>query len=258
MTIPVQTLPQNLPQANSTSVAQMDPLVAMIERAARDPSIDLERMERLLQMQERAHTRQLEADFNDAMSAAQTEMRAVATDANNPQTKSKYASYFALDKAIRPHYTKQGISLSFDTDDAAVADHVRIICFVSKGGFTRKYHVDMPADGKGAKGGDVMTKTHAMGAAMTYGQRYLLRMIFNIAIGEDRDGNGVGTVSPKVTDVQVAEIEHLLGNNMDKIIALMKYLGVESLADMTVATYERAKRSIEAKQKMAAHNGEKP
>ena len=48
----------------------------------------------------------------------------------------------------------------------------------------------MPADGKGAKGGNVMSLTHATGAAAGYGMRYLLKMIFNIAIGEeDTDGN---------------------------------------------------------------------
>jgi hypothetical protein len=47
----------------------------------------------------------------------------------------------------------------------------------------------MPTDGKGARGNDVMTKTHATGAAMTYGQRYLFRLIFNLAVGEDSDGN---------------------------------------------------------------------
>jgi hypothetical protein len=48
----------------------------------------------------------------------------------------------------------------------------------------------MPTDGKGAKGGDVMTKTHAAGAGMQYGMRYLLKGIFNVAIGEeDKDGN---------------------------------------------------------------------
>jgi hypothetical protein len=37
-----------------------------------------------------------------------------------------------------------------------------------------------------------MTKTHAAGAAMSYGMRYLLKMIFNVAVGEDdRDGNEV-------------------------------------------------------------------
>ena len=44
--------------------------------------------------------------------------------------------------------------------------------------------------GKGAKGGDVMTKTHAFGSGTSYGMRYLLKMIFNVAIGEeDDDGN---------------------------------------------------------------------
>lgn len=50
----------------------------------------------------------------------------------------------------------------------------------------------MPADGKGAKGGDVMTKTHAAGSAMSYGQRYLLKMIFNLAVGDDDDGQKAG------------------------------------------------------------------
>jgi hypothetical protein len=60
-------------------------------------------------------------------------------------------------------------------------------------GFTRKYLIDMPADGKGAKGNDVMTKTHATGSATQYGMRYLLKMIFNVAIGEDDDGNAAGS-----------------------------------------------------------------
>jgi hypothetical protein len=38
-----------------------------------------------------------------------------------------------------------------------------------------------------------MTKTHATGAATSYGMRYLLKMIFNVAVGEDDDdGNGGG------------------------------------------------------------------
>ena len=68
---------------------------------------------------------------------------------------------------------------------------MRVLCYVShSAGHTRTYQCDMPADGKGAKGNDVMTKTHAAGSAASYGMRYLLKMIFNIAIGEDdTDGN---------------------------------------------------------------------
>jgi hypothetical protein len=70
---------------------------------------------------------------------------------------------------------------------------MRVLCDVSRGGHVKTYQIDMPADGKGAKGGDVMTKTHAAGAAASYGMRYLLKMIFNVAVGEDdNDGNGAG------------------------------------------------------------------
>ncbi|WP_306523446.1 ERF family protein [Gemmatimonas sp.] len=169
--------------------------LAVFERLATDPKMNVETLERLVQMHERAAARVSEEQFNAAMSEAQREMRPVAEDASNPQTHSKYASYAAIDKALRPIYTKHGFGVSFDTGDVLVADYVRILCYVShSGGHKRTYKVDMPADGKGARGNDVMTKTHATGAAMSYGMRYLLKMIFNVAVGEDdRDGN---TVSP--------------------------------------------------------------
>ncbi len=71
----------------------------------------------------------------------------------------------------------------------------------------------MPADGKGAKGGDVMTKTHATGAAASYGARYLLKGIFNIAVGDDdRDGNAPPETEKFITEEQVMELRDLAGS----------------------------------------------
>lgn len=164
-------------------------LVEVISRAASDPNVDIEKLQQLLAMHERISARQAETAYDDAMNAAQEEMRPIATDANNPQTRSKYASYAALDRVLRPIYTKHGFALSFYQGDDAPEGHIRLACRVSRAGHKETPHLDMPADGKGAKGGDVMTKTHATGAAITYGRRYLLGMIFNIAVGEDLDGN---------------------------------------------------------------------
>jgi hypothetical protein len=169
-------------------------LLAVISRAARDPNTDVEKLERLMAMAERVEAKRAESAFNDAMSEAQSKIRRVGVDADNPQTRSKYATYAKLDSAIRPIYTETGFSLSFDTGTDAPPDYVRVLCYVAhKAGHSRTYHIDMPADGKGAKGGDVMTKTHAAGSAASYGMRYLLKMIFNVAVGEhDDDGNGAG------------------------------------------------------------------
>jgi hypothetical protein len=165
----------------------------MIERAARDPSIDIDKLDRLLQMRERENARVAEQAFSTALAEAQTEMHPVATDSDNPQTRSRYASYAALDRAVRPIYAGHGFALSFNTAEAPGPEQARIVCDVSHvGGHTRRYHIDMPVDGKGARGGDVMTKTHAMGSGVSYGMRYLLRMIFNLAIDYDDDGNAAG------------------------------------------------------------------
>jgi hypothetical protein len=189
-----------------TALVPSDPAL-MFERFAKDPNISVEKIERLMALWERNEARQAEIAFNAAMSEAQKEMRPVARDAENPNTRSRYASYKALDEAMRPIYTRHGFGLSFDTGDAP-AEHVRVLCYVThSAGHSRTYKADMPADGKGAKGGDVMTKTHAAGSAMTYGMRYLLKMIFNVAVGEDDDdGNKAGQQqSAKRADAKVPE-----------------------------------------------------
>lgn len=147
-------------------------------------------IERLAALQEKARARDDEIDFNEAMNRIQEQIKRIAPDLTNPQTSSRYASYPKIDRVIRPIYAAASMSLSFTTEDCPLAEHVRVVCFVALRGHTRKYQIDMPCDGKGAKGGDVMTKTHATGAAVQYGMRYLVKGIFNIAIGsEDTDGN---------------------------------------------------------------------
>ena len=134
--------------------------------AARDPAIDIDKLDRLLLMRERENARVAEQAFNTALAEAQTQMHPVATDSDNPQTHSRYASYAALDRAVRPIYSTHGFALSFNTADAPAPEQARITCDVSHlAGHTRRYHIDMPVDGKGARGGDVMTKTHAMARA---------------------------------------------------------------------------------------------
>lgn len=212
--------------------------IDMIERAARDPSVDMDKMERLLAMKERADARMAETAFNAAMTQAQSKMRPVAADANNPQTKSKYASYLALDKAMRPIYTEHGFALSFTTG-AASEGMVEIVCDVShREGHSRRYVVPMPADGKGAKGGDVMTKTHAVGAAMTYGQRYLLKMIFNIAVGDDDDGNSADSGVARITQKQADDIRDLLEATGKSPEKFLRWAKVERIEDIRADYYQ--------------------
>lgn len=202
-------------------------LLEVISRAASDPSVDIEKMERLMAMHERITARQAEAAFSAAMSAAQAEMKRVSADATNPQTRSDYASYGKLDSVLRPIYTRHGFSLTFSDGETAKPEHVRVVCLVRHtAGHKETHWKDMPADGKGAKGGDVMTKTHAAGAAQQYGMRYLLKGIFNVAIGEnDNDGNGA---EEAITEQQAADLMALcteVGAKPERFLSLFCKVG---------------------------------
>jgi len=218
----------------------------LMEIAIQQGESGIAALERLVAMQEKAQARAEELAFNAAMSAAQSEMGRVAADADNQQTKSRYATYGQLDRAVRPIYSCHGFALSFGTDAAAAQDHLRVTCIVThREGHARQYHIDMPADGKGAKGGDVMTKTHATGAAATYGMRYLLKMIFNIAIGEDdTDGN---MPADKISDEQAANLLALIEETNTETPKFLAWAGVDRVSDIQARHYARCIKMLERK-----------
>ena len=181
-------------------------------------------------------------------------MTRVSADASNPQTKSRYATYAAIDRELRPIYTGEGFSVSFDTHDAE-GDNISVVAILShKDGHSRTYQIPMPNDGKGAKGGDVMTRTHAQGAAVSYGRRYLLQSIFNVAVGEDdRDGNatkpGKVSMAASTLDLHLSTLD-LAENLADLHEAYLKaYDDAKKIGDQNaiariVATKDARKKNL--------------
>lgn len=240
-------LPQLKPKTEVAAPSEAAAILSVIQQAAANPAVDVEKMKSLLEMSERIKAKEAEQAFHRAMTQAQAEMRPVAADASNPQTNSNYASYAALDRALRPIYTRHGFSLSFDTEVPADSI-VRVICHVAHaGGWSRTHKTDMPADGLGAKGGQVMTRTHAAGSAMTYGMRYLLKLIFNVAVGEDDDDGNSAEGIARVSEEQVKSLEKLIEDVGASYDAFTKYLKVSNLKDLRADRYQHAVDALERK-----------
>ncbi|WP_072389783.1 ERF family protein [Hyphomicrobium sp. CS1GBMeth3] len=247
----VATRSEAEPPATSNQTAQ---IFSMIERLTLDTNVPIERAEQAFGFWQKVQAEQAKKAFTAAMIDCQAEMEPIRRDAENKQTKSKYATYAALDRAIRPIYTRHSFCVTHDTVPSPLPDHVRVLCFIThRDGHERVHTADMPCDGKGAKGGDVMTKTHAMGSAMSYGKRYTLGNGFNIATEADDDGNaasgktdaGTNFISP----AQVAELEKIAKDVNADVERFCKYGKVESLAHITIANFERAKKTLLMKQK---------
>jgi hypothetical protein len=216
--------------------------------------LPVDKLDHLMRLQERVRDDDARKSYNAAMNAAQGEMGRISADASNPQTRSRYATYGQLDKALRPIYSRHGFYVSFNTADSPLEQHVRVLATVAHSdGHEREFQADIPCDGKGAKGNDVMTKTHAAGSAMTYGQRYLLKLIFNVAIGEnDDDGNGASTPTVLITDAQANQILALLSETKADLPRFWAWVSrlqgpTSNVSDIKSATFGKVLGQLQAK-----------
>jgi hypothetical protein len=195
---------QRLPAARS-GLSETHAVIAMLERLAKNKDVDVAKMKEARELANEIMTAQRKDAFDEAMAAAQAEMHPVIADAANSETKSKYASHANLDRVLRPIYTRHGFLLTYDTEPNPTPEMMTFVCYAAAHGYERKYSIDLPVDGKGPKGGNVMSRTHAASSGVTYAMRILLKMVFNIAIDRDDDGNGAGRVEddrPKVSQEQ--------------------------------------------------------
>jgi len=166
-------------------------MIQMIQRCAADPAVDVDKMERMMTMHERIVDRSAAAAFNAAMVRAQGRIKPVVRDSLNTHTNSYFANLEAIDRQATPIYTAEGLALSFGTEDSALAGHVRVVCDVMHElGHVKRYKVDLPLDGAGARGNANKTGVQAHGSTYSYARRYLTVLIFNVTIvNEDNDGN---------------------------------------------------------------------
>lgn len=169
----------------------------VIARAAKDPSVNVEKMMQLMELQERIMAKQAEIEFNQALNRLLPKMPrikrdgsvAYPADKNSPNGAKKeafrFATYENIDKAIRPHLHDEGFSLSFESSVRPEAGggiivtgklgHVR--------GHSRTASIPVALDTSGGK-----NNIQAMGSSLRYGIRYTTTMLLNIVTeGEDND-----------------------------------------------------------------------
>jgi len=227
-------------------------IINVIARAASDPKTDVDKLERLLAMQERVLEREAERAFNAAMREAQEEMGPVLKNRKNPETHSTYADLEQISRLMDPIIYKHGFSMSFGTADCPYPNHYRVTCSVSHtGGFSKDYQADVPIDNKGPKGSQNKTDTHGFGSALSYGRRYLKLLIFDIATTDD-DGRGAGNGEP-VNAEQIKVLNGLCDAVGADKIKLCKHLKVDSLKDLPALRYNDTIHLLTQKNPKAAN-----
>lgn len=227
-------------------------ILAVIARAAADPTVDVDKMQRLLDMQLRLMERQAEAAYNSAMKAAQDEMLPIARDAENEHTRSKYARLETIDAAIRPIYTRHGFSLSFNSAQPSGKGSMRMICTVRHdAGHSATHELEGDLDIAGAKGAANKTNIQGLGSTASYLRRYLTMMIFNIVLrNEDNDGNSTKTITEKQAD-SIEDMIREIGMDDAARATFLWICNSKSVGQMHPAVYPTAINLLNAKRRGA-------
>lgn len=195
--------------SESTSIIQV------IERAARDPNIDIDKMERLLQMQERIVARQAKAAYADALARLQPTLPIIGERGsiknNSGAVQSKYALWEDIVGVITPLLAAQGFSLSFRTGNKDGKIQVTGV-LTHREGHGEETMLDLPADTSGSK-----NAVQAVASSVSYGKRYTAGALLNLRTGEIDDDGQTANAALNLSADQCAQVERRLKEaNVDR------------------------------------------
>lgn len=226
-------------------VSEAVALIQVIERAARDPSIDIDRMERLLQMHERLVERQAKAAYAEALARLQPKLPIIkergAIKNNSGAVQSRYAFWEDIVGVITPMLASEGFSLSFRTGNKDGKIQVTGVLTHSRG-HSEETTLELPADTSGSK-----NAVQAVASSVSYGKRYTAGALLNLRTGElDDDGQRAGGHAT-LSEEQIANIEALITEVGADRAKFLRYCKISSLEEILAVNYETVVKMLEAK-----------
>lgn len=211
-------------------------LLEVISRAASDPNVDIDKMERLIAMQERVQDRQAEVAYHAALADMQPELPIItehgAIKNKEGKAQSTYALWEDINEEIRPILAKYGFSLSFKGRREG-DQQITVGILAHRDGHKEMTEVPLPLDTSGSK-----NAVQAVGSSKSYGKRYAAFDLLNITTrGEDDDGAKAGqphAISVKQYDELLREIARV-GSTTDEFVTFLKMqkkLATDDLGDL--------------------------
>ncbi|PDT47294.1 ERF family protein [Sinorhizobium fredii] len=233
-------------QPTVPAVSESAAIIQVIERAAMNPNVDIDKMERLLQMQERIMERQAKAAYDAAYADMQNDLPEIVERGGikdrNGNVQSKYALWEDINEAIKPVLAKHGFGISFRTgqhDGRIVVTGV----LSHRDGHREETTMELPTDTSGSK-----NAVQAVGSSTSYGKRYTAQALLNLTSrGEDDDGQAAG--AKVITAEQRSELQEIIEKIGGDVATFCQWAKVDSLAAVPSSFFDKAKQALVAKAK---------
>lgn len=217
---------------NDMVTSEAAAVISMIERAARDPAVDIDKLERLMLMREKMQAQTAKTAYLAGFSRLQATLPAAIRSGTGHNNK-KYARFEDVIDAIRPHLAAHGFSLSHRVNTEN--NQIRVTGILGhENGHSESTEMVLPPDTSGNK-----TSVHAMASSISYAKRYTTVSLTGIATQDDDDGKAA-VAGPEVTDEQAIVIRDWLESTSTEQADFLKYFGAESVAKFPAAKFEAA------------------
>ena len=224
-------------------------LLGLIERAAADPAVDLDRMERMYAMYERATARTAKSAYLDALMSAKGKLpRIIKTgsasykdkDTKEDKKAFSYAKWEEVCPQIEPVLAAHGLILTFSTEPTGAAVAVTGI-LSHRDGHSERAQMAISCDASGGK-----NNAQGWGSAVSYGKRYTAFALLNLVGHDDKDTDG-NVPAETISQEQQDEIREALEAVGKELPAFCKYFKIDALPSLPAAQFERAITAIKGR-----------
>jgi len=218
-------------------------LLSAIVELARDPNMDVAKLDALMQMQERMERRQAEIAFTRALAEFPT-IRVKKNGRVDLGAKGSYAfaRWEDIDKIIGPLLHEHGFRLTFDSQPRPGDGGGLIITgtLLHRDGHSRSASMPLPLDS-----GQGRNNLQANGSTLSYGKRYCAEMLLNI-VREGEDNDGAGSTEP-IDAESVKRLNDLIVETKSDFNGFLKFMGVKGLPEIMQKDYATAVNALLAK-----------
>jgi hypothetical protein len=227
-------------------------LLNAIVQLAKDPAVDVAKLDALLQMQERMERRQSEVEFSRALARLSPKMPRVKKNGRVELGQGKGSYPFArwedIDRIIRPLMAEEGFTLDFDSQPRSGDGGGLIVTgtLMHRDGFRKSASLPLPLDT-----GPGRNNLQAMGSTLSYGKRYCAEMLLNI-VREGVDDDGVAGGAEPITAEECAELNRGLMETKSDLTAFLTFMGVSAIPEIQKRDLTRARNAINQKRQRSS------
>jgi len=238
---------KNLPAVKQTQEVTIQPEqspMAIMEMAM-NKNFDIDRIEKMLEIQEKWESNEARKAYHQDMSEFKTEHIIILKDKENKQYNSMYATHGNIVNTVSPILSKYGFSHKFDIEQEK--ELVKVTCVITHcKGHSESSFMFAPLDKSGSKNAIQQIKST---------RTYLKSATFEDALGIapvddnfDDDGNGHNQPNIEyIDDKQKSTILDMVASTNTTEEEFLNYLKVDSIDNIPASIYNVAIAALNTK-----------